>query len=131
MTDPYLAAHGETAEDARTSPKSPDPAFWAGLFDFSFTRFITLKFIRVIYIILVAMIGLVGLLLFVLSLANNGAAGVFVGLIVVPLFTLFWIIVTRLTLEGIVVIFRIGENTSRIVESVGVMQARPPAAGSG
>src|SRR5664280_3454956 len=82
----------------------PDPAFWAGLFDFSFTRFITLKFIRVIYIILVAMIGLVGLLLFVLSLANNGAAGVFVGLIVVPLFTLFWIIVTRLTLEGIVVI---------------------------
>src|SRR5664280_3335094 len=132
MTDPYLAAHGETAEDARTSPKSPDPAFWAGLFDFSFTRFITLKFIRVIYIILVAMIGLIGLLLFFVSLASgHGVGGVFVAFIVVPLSTLFWIIVTRLTLEGIVVIFRIGENTSRIVESVGVMQARPPAAGSG
>src|SRR5664280_489579 len=131
MTDPYLAAHGETAEDARTSPKSPDPAFWAGLFDFSFTRFITLKFIRVIYIILVAMIGLIGLVLFVGSLTSGIAAGVFVGLIIVPLFTLFCIIFTRLTLEGIVVIFRIGENTSRIVESIGVVQARPPAAGSG
>jgi hypothetical protein len=101
-----------------SNQQSSDPAFWAGLFDFSFTRFITLKFIRVIYIILVAMIGLFGLLLFVLSLAtNNGAAGVFVALIVVPLFTLFWIIVVRLTLEGIVVIFRIGENTTRIANA--------------
>jgi hypothetical protein len=115
-----------------SNQKSPDPAFWAGLFDFSFTQFITLKFIRVIYIILVAMIGLIGLVLFVGSLTSGVAAGVFVGLIVVPLVTLFWIIVTRLTLEGIVVIFRIGENTSRIVESVGgTTQARPPAAGSG
>jgi hypothetical protein len=65
-------------------------------------------------------------------LANNGASGVFVALIVVPLFTLFCIIVARLTLEGIVVIFRIGENTSRIAESIGgAMQAGPPTAGSG
>ena len=96
----------------------PDPAFWAGLFDFSFTRFITLKFIRVIYIILVAMIGLVGLLLFFVSLASgHGVGGVFVAFSAVPLFTLFWIIVTRLTLEGIVVIFRIGENTTRIANA--------------
>jgi hypothetical protein len=83
-----------------------------------YTRFITLKFIRVIYIILVAMIGLVGLLLFWLSLASgHGASGVFVALIVVPLFTLFCIIVARLALEGIAVIFRIGENTTRIANA--------------
>jgi|SRR5664280_1482577 hypothetical protein len=114
-----------------SNQQSSDPAFWAGLFDFSFTRFITLKFIRVIYIVLVAVIGLIGLVLFIVSLTRGGAGGVFVGLIVVPLVTLFYIIGARLTLEVIAVIFRIGENTSRIAESVGVMQARPPAAGSG
>jgi hypothetical protein len=115
-----------------SNQQSSDPAFWAGLFDFSFTRFITLKFIRVIYIILVAMIGLVGLLLFFVSLASgHGVGGVFVAFSVVPLVTLFWIILARLTLEGIVVIFRIGENTTRIAESIGATQARPPAAGSG
>jgi hypothetical protein len=114
-----------------SNQQSSDPAFWAGLFDFSFARFITIKFIRVIYIVLVVVIGLIGLVLFVGSLTSGIAGGVFVGLIVVPLVTLFWIIVARLTLEGIVVIFRIGENTSRIAESIGATQARPPAAGSG
>ena len=107
----------------------PDPAFWAGLFDFSFTRFITLKFIRVIYMVFVAAIGLTGLLLFIISLTRGGV-GVFVGLIVVPLLTLFYIIGARLTLEVIAVIFRIGADASRIADSIGDMQADPPTAGS-
>ena len=79
----------------------PDPAFWTGLFDFSFTRFITLKFIRVIYMVFVAAIGLIGILLFIISLTRGGAGGVFAGLIVVPLLALFYIIGARLTLEVI------------------------------
>ena len=111
-----------------SNQQSSDPAFWAGLFDFSFARFITIKFIRVIYIVLVVVIGLVGLLLFFVSLASgHGVGGVFVGLIVVPLVTLFWIIVARLTLEGIVVIFRIGENTTRIADAEEARTARTSA----
>ena len=78
----------------------PDPAFWTGLFDFSFTRFITRKFIRVIYMVFVAAIGLIGLLLFIISLTRGGA-GVFARAYRSPLLTLFYIIGARLTLEVI------------------------------
>jgi hypothetical protein len=87
----------------------------------------------VIYIVFVAAIGLIGLLLFTISLTRGGAGGVFAGLIVILLLKLFYIIGARLTLDLIAVIFRIGEDTSRIAESIGVLCKlvhRRPAAGS-
>ena len=41
MTTPYYVPPNRESVQQTTS------TFWAGLFDFSFTRFITLKFIRV------------------------------------------------------------------------------------
>lgn len=112
MTRPYYAPPNRESVQQTTS------TFWAGLFDFSFTRFITLKFIRVIYAVMLAVIVLFGVLLLISALvsgASNSSAGeVLAGIIVVPIVTLLWIIGARLTLEFIAVVFRIGENAARI-----------------
>ena len=84
---------------------------FAGLFDFGFTAFITLKFLRVIYAILMVLIVLGGLFFF-LALASRGAAAILLALIVVPLVTLLYLIFARISMELIALLFRIGENTS-------------------
>lgn len=92
---------------AATHPKG----FFAALFDFSFTSFITLKFLKVIYALLVAMIVLTGLVSLLVSVSQGGAF-IFVGLILVPLMTLVYLIFARVALESVAMFFRIGENTS-------------------
>lgn len=90
--------------------------FLASLFDFGFTSFITLKFLRVIYTALVAVILLVGAVLFVALLARGGGS-ILVALVFVPLLTLLYLVVTRVSLEIVALLFRIGENTSLLVSS--------------
>ena len=91
--------------------------FFASLFDISFRSFITLRFIRVLYVILIVVVAL-GSLGVLASVASGvgGFGGFVVGLILALVFGLFYLIVFRLLLELIVVIFRIGENTSILVE---------------
>src|SRR6516162_294275 len=84
--------------------------FFAGLFDFGFTTFITLKFLKVIYAILVVLILLGGLFFFIATLAQGGASIAF-GLTVVPLGTFLYLIFARVSMEIIALFFRIGENT--------------------
>ena len=96
---------------------TPAPAF-AALFDFSFTTFITLKFLRVIYTVLTVLILLVGGVLFLASLFRGGALGVFVAIVVVPAVTLLYLVFARITLEAIALFFRIGENTSAMAASL-------------
>lgn len=89
-------------------------SFIGGLFDFSFTTFVTLKFLRVIYGILVVLI-LLGGLAFLLRALSLGGVGVVLGLIFVPLGTLLYLVFARMWMELIAVLFRIGENTSTLV----------------
>lgn len=85
--------------------------FFAALFDFSFTSFITLKFLKVIYALLVAMILLTGLVS-LLAAVSQGGAFIFIGLVLAPLTTLVYLIFARVVLESVAMFFRIGENTS-------------------
>lgn len=108
-----------------TSPQPADRCAWgtaapafAALFDFSFTTFITLKFLRVIYTVLTVLILLVGGVLFLASLFRGGALGVFVAIVVVPAVTLLYLVFARITLEAIALFFRIGENTSAMAASL-------------
>lgn len=103
--------------------------FFGSLFDFSFSSFITLRFIKIIYIIGMVVVGFLALgILF--TIASRGGAGIVIGPILSAGFFLFYVIVFRLILEFIVVIFRIGENTSLMVHE---LQGRwiPPGPGSG
>jgi Domain of unknown function (DUF4282) len=103
--------------------------FFAALFDFGFTSFITLKFLRVIYAILVCLILLVGVIFLVVGLSHGGGDAVAV-IFVAPLTTLLYLIFVRIYMELIAMFFRIGENTS-IMAAALAGQAPPPASGYG
>ena len=85
---------------------------FAGLFDFSFTTFITLKFLRVIYAILMVLILLGGLVFLLRGLSQGGGTAI-ATIIFVPLGVLLYLIFARISMELIALFFRIGENTSR------------------
>ncbi len=105
--------------------------FFAALFDFGFTSFITLKFIRVIYTVLVIAACIVGLVVFA-GLANRGGVGVLLGLIFGPLVTLLYLVFARIWMETIALFFRIGENTTVMAAAASSqLPPAPPASGYG
>jgi hypothetical protein len=88
--------------------------FFASLFDFGFTSFVTLKFLRIIYGGLVTLILATGVILIVASLSQGGTYA-FLAIVIIPIVTLFYLVVTRVSLEIVALFFRIGENTSLMV----------------
>lgn len=91
---------------------------FAGLFDFSFTTFITLKFLRVIYILLMVLIVLGGLGFLLAGLSEGGGTAV-ATVIFVPLGVLLYLVFARISMELIALFFRIGENTSIMAAQLG------------
>lgn len=88
------------------------------LLDFSFTKFVTVKIVRLLYLLMLATIA-VGWLFGVVALFSTfgvlTGAG-FLGIIGVTLSALVAVIQVRVFLELIVVIFRIDANTARIAD---------------
>jgi len=99
--------------------------FFSGLFDFGFTSFITLRFLKVIYTILVVLILLAGLVTFVVFISQGGVGVVF-AIVVVPIVTLLYLVLARVYMEVIALFFRIGENTSIMARALNAGSA--PAA---
>jgi hypothetical protein len=92
--------------------------FFAGLFDFGFTTFITLKFLRVIYTAMVALILLGGAALFLVTVSRGGIYGV-LAMFVVPLVALFLLVLVRISLETVALFFRVGANTTLMAAAAG------------
>ena len=104
---------------------------FAGLFDVSFTTFITLKFLRVIYIVLMVLILLAGLTFLLRGLTQGGGTAV-AAIVLVPVFMLLYLVFARISMELIALFFRIGENTSIIAVHLaggGTAGGTPPAPG--
>jgi hypothetical protein len=102
-----------------------EKGFFASLFDVSFTSFVTVRLIKVIYVITLVLIGLAALVFVVAAFADSVGAGVFVLVIVAPLLSLLYVIYARVLLEIVMAIFRIAENTGQ-----GVSLLRAQAAGA-
>jgi hypothetical protein len=107
---------GTGTSGGRRTPNSQIEAkgFFASLFDFGFTSFITLKFLSVIYGVVVVLILLTSVVLLVVSLSQGGSYAV-LAIVVIPIVALFYLVVTRVSLEIVALFFRIGENTSLMV----------------
>lgn len=100
-----------------------EKSFWSRLFDFSFSSFITLKIIPVLYGLWIA-IGVVEAVAILTagglrSLVRFGWSGgsVFLSLIWAVVFFFLWVIGGRVWMETIIVLFRIAENTSILVRT--------------
>ncbi len=96
------------------------PAFVAGLFDFSFTNFITTKVIKVLYGIW--LIGVVGIVLFgfyaaidtmFLSRYTRPLEGLMT-LVATPIVAVLYLILGRVYMEVLIVLFKIAENLSEL-----------------
>jgi hypothetical protein len=99
-----------------TMPNTQQKSFLASLFDFGFTSFITLRFLKVIYAVFVVLIILAGVVFLLLGLASGRAAGVLLGIVGAPLITLLYLVMARVYMEFIAMFFRIGDNSALTVQ---------------
>ena len=99
--------------------------FFASLFDVSFTSFVTVRIIKVIYIITLVLIGFGALFFTVAAFTESVGAGLFVLIIAAPLGALLYVIYARVLLEIVIAIFRIMENTG---DGVSLLRAQASGA---
>ena len=100
--------------------------FFASLFDFSFSSFITIRLIKVIYALFIAGSAVFALLFVASAFRASALFGLFVLLIVAPVLFFFYVILARVYLELVVAIFRIAENTSILAGQGGSLSLPPP-----
>jgi hypothetical protein len=93
--------------------------FLASLFDFGFTSFVTLRFLKIIYAIVVVLTLLSGLSFLVVGLSAARGAQILLVIVLAPLVTLVYLIFARILFEVIALFFRIGDNTTLAVQLLG------------
>lgn len=102
-----------------TAPGSQEKGFLASLFDFGFTSFVTLRFLKVIYAIWVVLILIAGVAFLIAGFSSGTTIGVIGAIIFAPLITLLYIIGARIFFEIVAMFFRIGDNTYLAVQLLG------------
>ena len=85
------------------------------LFDLSFTEFVTTRAIKLLFIIGVVFAAIGALGLIVGGFSSGAGKGMLV-LVLSPLVFILYVFFVRISCEMIIVVFRIAENTSRLVE---------------
>ena len=89
--------------------------FFGSLFDFSFESFVFPKVISFIYGIIVVLLAIGYLVLIVFAFGQGSTAGV--GAIILgPIVLILYLIMIRAWMEVAIVMFRIYDNTGKIVE---------------
>jgi formate-dependent nitrite reductase membrane component NrfD len=87
--------------------------FFGALFDMSFSTWVTVRIIKVLYWLGLIVLGLMTVMVF-LSLAVESAAQAILALILAPIIFLIGAILLRVYLEVIIVLFRIADHTAEI-----------------
>ncbi len=109
-------------------PRDFSNAGLEALFDFNFSRFLTLNVMKGLYFFGLVLIALFWLMAVVTGFTQSAGAGV-VTFMFGSLVAILYVIFLRVSLELIVVIFRIGENTARIAQQQGAEpESTPPSA---
>ena len=88
--------------------------FFAALFDQSFSEFVTTKLIKLLYAISLGFSALLLVAAVVVLFMQSVGAGV-VGLLLAPIVFVLSALMTRVWTELLIVIFRIAENSTEIV----------------
>ena len=101
---------------------SNEVGFFKSLIDFKFTSFITMRVIRVMYAILAILTILGGVMFFVYGVFFDGfgygSSYKLLAAIGVPLVTVLYLIILRLWTEFMANIYRIGDNTQKMVDAL-------------
>ena len=99
--------------------------FFSSLFDVSFTEFLTTRVIKIIFVLAIvfAAISAFGVLI---SFFSRGVFAGLLGLVLAPIVFIVYVLLARIWLEVVIVLFRIAENTNRLVE-LNETAATPPS----
>lgn len=109
---PPPRAPARPAPRPRRDPGEPPSGFFGRLFDFSFSSFLTVTLAKVLYGI-VLVFGALTAVVIIIALASQKPAYLVIGIIVAPLMFLVIAIYGRIVAEGMIVLFKIAENTDR------------------
>jgi uncharacterized membrane protein len=101
-----------------------EKGLFGALLDLSFTEFVTTKLIRIIYVLQIIVAVLVSLS-FLFGCLMKGFLATIGGLIVAPIVFLMMVIVARVSLELVIVIFRIAEHVRDIAAAQKGEQPQP------
>jgi hypothetical protein len=108
-------AAGRAAATSHTASRPTESkGFLASLFDFSFTSFITTKIIKVIYVLVTILIFLGALAYTITAFAISKLVGIAVLIIGDPLFIIIGMALWRISLEFIVVFFRMADDVKAL-----------------
>jgi hypothetical protein len=84
------------------------------MFDWSFTCFITPKIIRLVYLLAIVGLAIVSVVMIVKAFGVSQGQGVVTLIVFAPLYFVIMVILTRIWLELIMIIFRIGEDVAKL-----------------
>ncbi len=90
-----------------------EKGFFGKLFDLSFSEFITISIIKVLYVIAI-IVSAIGALVLLVSGFTKGVGAAIVGIILAPLAFLLYVLIARVWMELILVLFKIAENTGKM-----------------
>ena len=96
-----------------------DKGFFGSLFDFSFDNFIATKLVKFLYVlslILISVAAIVYVVAGLLLLSERSGLGVLM-IILSPILWLFFLVISRLYLELVIVMFKISEDLKDIRDS--------------
>jgi ABC-type multidrug transport system permease subunit len=90
--------------------------FFAGLFDFSFTKFVTPRLVAVLYVIGIIGTGIAALGIIIAGFANGFGAGI-ASLIAAPIIFFIYLLFLRVGLETLIIAFKNAESNRQIAEN--------------
>lgn len=91
--------------------------FFSKLFDFSFSDFIAIQIVGILYILGIIFAGLAALGIIIAGFSQSFFAGI-ISIIVSPIVFLLYVVLFRLGLEAFIASIRTAENTRKIVEHI-------------
>lgn len=128
---PQGAPSGNAAPYAQY--QQPGPAVkrsnpFEGLFDLKFNKFITIPLLGIVYAVGLLVAGLTALFVWGIlasALVGMGTPGVFAFLVGIPVALVLFlnVLLWRVTLESIVALIRVAENTTKILEATEKIEA--------
>jgi len=95
---------------------SSEKGFFAAIFDLSFSEFVTIKIIKFLFALAIIASAVMTIILIVGGFATESIAVGVMFLILSPIIFFLYVLMARVWLELIIVVFKIAENTSRLVE---------------
>jgi hypothetical protein len=97
------------------------------LFDMSFSKFVSLELVKLMYIAAIMLAVVATVTAIVAAFSNAFWAGV-VSILIAPFILLIYIIGCRVSLELLIVLFRIADSAREISENTSILGRREPPA---